>query len=448
VSVDDMSPRASNASDGAGGSETSTRVSNRSLLRKRLLYGLLALAVAALALGLFVGWLLQPKQLVPLILDRAGKALGLEMTADADAEARLRGEPQLIVRKLIVREPGTTAPLLSAERLLIALPWSTLRSRGEDLTIRRIELDAPQLDLIALQRWLAERPPTEETLEVPTLIDGLYVRHGRIENHDWTVDHIHIDLPALRPRHEVRARIRGRYLDAPTRIPFDFAVAMTRPANGAGLAVVGPLSIERGDWRLPSTVTLSGPLRIGEDDLRMAPATFGMVARYESGDTRVPFTLGLHGPLHFDEATWALEPVTAILRGEGAASSRAMPNLDARGALALGRRLVLRLDGTLPAWPEAWPALPAPISDSSSPLPFRLRYAGAPELSEIIELGIARDAVRFDSRFRLNDVLTWLAQSDGSPLPPLDGRLTAPKLEISGATLEGVEIDVDDEDVR
>jgi hypothetical protein len=448
VSVDGISPQASNASDGAGGSETSTRGANPPLRHKRWWYGLLALTVVVLALGLFVGRLLQPKQLVPLILDRAGKALGLDITADSDAEARLRGEPQLIVRKLMVREPGAKTPLLRAERLSIALPWSTLRSRGEDLTIRRVELDTPQLDITALQRWLAKRPPSEEAPKVPTLVDGLRVRDGRIENHDWTVENIDIDLPALHPQREVRARIRGRYLDAPTRIPFDFAVAMTRPANGAGLAVVGPLSIERGDWRLPATVTLSGPLRIGEDDLRMAPASFGMIARYESGDTRIPFTLGLHGPLHFDEATWALEPVTGILRGQGAAANNAVPNLDARGALALGRRLVLRLDGTLPTWPEAWPALPAPIGASRSPLPFRLRYAGAPELSEIVELGLARDAMRFDSRFRLNDVLTWIVQPTGSPLPPLDGRLTTPQLDISGATLEGIEIELDDEDVR
>jgi hypothetical protein len=410
--------------------------------RRRWPYILLALLVLLIALALFGAWMLQPQQLVPLILDQAGKALGLEITADGDVEARLRGEPQLVVRGLNVREPGTNNTLLRAERALIALPWSTLRSRGKDLTIRRIELDAPRLNLTALQTWLAKRPPSEEPLKVPTLIDGLRIRDGRIDNHDWRVENIAVDLPALAPEREAQARIRGRYIDAPTSIPFDLAVALTRPANGAGLAVVGPLSIERGDWRMPAMVTLSGPLKIGEDDLRMSPAKFGMAARYESGDTRIPFSLGLYGPLHFDEAVWALEPVTVALRGEGA-----MPNLDARGALALGRRLVLRLDGSLPVWPDPWPALPAPIGASRSPLPFTLRYVGAPEISNVIELGLRRDATRFESRFRLDAVLEWIAQSTGSPLPPLDGRLTTPRLEISGATLEGVELTVDDENV-
>ncbi len=410
--------------------------------RRRWLIYILILVCVLLALSALVRWLLQPEQLVPLILDRSGKALGLDITADRSAEVRLRGEPQLVVRKLVVREPGAKTVVLSAERMLIALPWSTLRSRGKDLTVRRIELDAPRLELTALQAWLAKRPPSEETT-IPTLTDGLRIRDGRVDNHDWRVENIAIDLPSLHPQRAVNARIRGRYVDAPTSMPFDFAVALTRPANGAGLAVVGPLSIERGDWRLPATATLSGPLRIGEDDLHIAPATFGISARYESGETRVPFALGLYGPLHFDEATWALEPVTVILRGEGA-----VPNLDAQGALALGRRLVLRLDGALPAWPDAWPGLPAPIGHSRSPLPFKLRYVGPPELSETVELGLARDAMRFDSRFRLNAVLGWITQSAGSPIPPLDGTLSAPQLEISGATLEGVRITLDDEDVR
>ncbi len=422
--------------------ENTTGASPTPLHRRRWLRALVVLIAALLALSLFGGWLLQPKQLVPIILDRTGNTLSLEISADSDTEARLRGEPQLLVRNLVVREPGAKTELLRAERLLIALPWSTLRSGGDDVTVERIELDAPRLNLAALQTWLSKRPPSEETT-IPTLTAGLRVRDGRIDNDDWRLENIAVDLPELYPQREVNARIRGRYVDAPTAVSFDLAVALTRPANGAGLAVVGPLTIEGRDWRLPATATLSGPLRIGEDDLRISPAKFGMTARYESGDTRVPFALGLHGPLHFDGATWALEPVTAILRGDGA-----VPNLNSSGAVALGRRLVLRLDGMMPRWPEPWPTLPAPIGQSRSPLPFRLRYSGKPDVSEIVELGLARDAMRFDSRFRLDAVLGWVAQSTGSPLPPLQGKLIAQKLEMSGATLEGVEITLDDEAIR
>lgn len=409
--------------------------------RRRWLRRLIALGIVLLLLSLLATWLLQPKQLVPLILDRAGKSLGLEITADGNAEARLRGEPQLIVRRLVAREPGAKTAILRAERVLLALPWSTLRNGGKDAVIKRIELDAPVLDVPALQAWLAKRPSGEET-KIPTLTDGLRVVDGRIDNDDWRIEGVAVTLPSLHPRKPVEARIQGRYIDSPTAIPFDLAVALSRPANDAGIAVFGPLTIERGDWRLPATIQLSGPLHLGEDELTVVPAKLGVFARYESGDTRLPFSLGLHGPLRFDEATWVLAPVGVALRGESP-----MPDFDAHGALALGRRLVVELDGALPQWPDAWPSLPAPVSDSTSPLPFALRYTGQPDLSGVAGLQVKRDATAFDGRFRLYEVLGWIDQSGGSPLPPLDGHLRSPQLEISGATLEGVDVVLDDEDV-
>ena len=47
--------------------------------RRRWLRRLLVLGILLLLLSLLATWLLQPKQLVPLILDRAGKSLGLEI---------------------------------------------------------------------------------------------------------------------------------------------------------------------------------------------------------------------------------------------------------------------------------------------------------------------------------------------------------------------------------
>jgi hypothetical protein len=121
-----------------------------------------------------------------------------------------------------------------------------------------------------------------------------------------------------------------------------------------------------------------------------------------------------------------------------------IPAFNARGALALGRRLVLQLDGRIAQWPETWPALPAPIGQSTSALPFVLHYIGKPDLSEIATLHLERDATIFDGRFRLPDVLAWIDADKLSPLPPLDGRATTPRLEISGARLEGVEVSIDD----
>ncbi len=415
--------------------------------KKRWRRVLIAFGILLLLLSLSTTWLLQPEQLVPLILDRTGKALGLEITADGVAEARLRGRPQVVVRNIVARVPGEKTAILRAERVLLALPWSSLRNGGKDPVIERVELDAPVFDLPALQAWLAKRPSGDDA-KIPTLTGGLRVVNGRIDNGDWRIENIDLRLPSLHPQRPANARIRGRYVDAATgdgtmKIPFDLSIALTRPANDADVTAVGTLAIERGDWRLPATVALSGPLHLGDDAITMSPAKLGVSARYESGETGLPFALGLHGPLRYDAGTWVLAPVGVALRGD-----EPIPGFDARGAFALGKRLVIELDGALPQWPASWPALPVPVSNSTSPLPFSLRYTGRADLSDVAGLRVQRDATDFDSRFKLFEMLDWIDQTGGSPLPPLDGRLRSPELEISGAVLEGVEIVIDDEDVR
>ena len=421
--------------------------------RKRWALVVLVALLAVLASSLY--WASRPDRAATLLLDRIGNGLGLEISASGVTEYRLRGTPMLLLRDVVVRQPGAAAPLLRADRIYLSLPWSTIRARGSDLTVKRIELDQPQLDLPALQRWLATRPPLKKRL--PTLTDGVLITGGSIVNDDlthgsWRIDGIAAELPSLYPDRPLQARLRGRYLDAPLAIPFDLAIALRSPAVLAdggitGFGSNGRITLQRGDWRMPCTVTLSGPLRLGDDDLRVSPARLGIAAAYESGDTRVPFALGLYGPLVFNEATWTLAPAGIALRGRGATSDDPVPTLDAHGMFALGRRLALQLDGMISQWPDAWPTLPPPIGQSKSPLPFALRYVGEPDLSEVASLRLQRDATTFDGRFRLPDMREWIkAAATGSPLPPIDGSLTTPKLEISGATLQGVEIEFDDDE--
>ncbi len=309
----------------------------------------------------------------------------------------------------------------------------------------------PRLDVPALQHWLATRPKRET--RIPTLTEGLRITRGRIDNNSapgkgWRIDGIEVQLPSLVPGKPVNSRIKGRYFDPPNTVRFDVAVSMTRPENGAGLAMIGPVTVERAQWRIPAYIRLSGPVHIGKDDLRLSPARLGMAARFisvnsGSGDTDLPFVLGLHGPLRFDEGTWALAPAGLVLRGSGEDSL--LPDLQARGALALGRRLVVQLQGRIAAWPQAWPTLPPPIGQSTSPLPFALDYVGKTDLSDVTRLQLQRDATRFDGRFRAFEVADWIEEhGSGSPLPPLDGTITTPRMEVAGAQLEGIEIVLDE----
>src|SRR5690606_9980542 len=153
---------------------------------------LLASAAALLLLLALALQLLQPQRVAGFVLGVLGDTLGLEVAADGSAEYSLRGTPRLVVRNVVAREPGAATPLLRARRILVSVPWSTVRSRGARLDITRIEIDAPVLDLPALQHWLASRP-TGDT-RIPTLSDGLVVTGGRIDGDGWRLDGLALSL--------------------------------------------------------------------------------------------------------------------------------------------------------------------------------------------------------------------------------------------------------------
>ena len=392
--------------------------------------------LAATALGLL--WLAQPRNLAPTVLGLAGDALGLEITAEGEADYRLRGTPQLVVRGLSAREPGAAQPLLTAERVLIALPWSTLRARGSDLTVTRLELDAPALDLAAFQQWQAKRPPSNTPL--PTLTRGLLITRGTLLGQDWKIEQLEAGLPSLAAGKPLRAHLRGRYVSAAFAIPADLQLALTKPASGAGLGVSGDVALESAQWRMPSRLRLSARLH-ADKGLQLERAVLGANARYVSGDTSLPFALGLAGPLRIDASGIALHPVALAVRGQGP-----IPTLDAEGGFNLGDTLQLQLEGQLDNWLDAWPALPPPLGQSDSPLPFSLGYTGANDFSGIASLQLQRNDTRFDGRFRLFKVLDWIdAPAQGSPMPPIAGTLSTPRVEISGAVLEGVEVSMEDD---
>ncbi|HEY0504884.1 MAG TPA: hypothetical protein VGD42_15485 [Lysobacter sp.] len=404
--------------------------------RRRRWIALVALLAVLALFALALHWVSRPSRVAGLILAQAGNALGLEITAGSTSEYRLRGTPMLSVRDLVVRLPGEKTPVLTAERIQLEVPWSTIRARGADLTVRRIELDAPQLDLAALQRWLATRPPSEEA-RIPTLTDGLRIVRGRVFGDGWSVDAIDADLPSLHPDRPARAHLRGRALSGTLRIPFDVHVALTRPAARAGLGVAGDIAVQSPTWSLPMRATLSGRLHNGDDGIGLDRLRLGANATWRSGETDVRFTFGLAGPVRLLGGELGIAPAGVTLWGDAV-----VPNLEAAGRIGFGERLALHLQGALSSWPRAWPALPSPLVESTSPLPFALDYLGRTDLSDLTSLRLQRDATRFDGRFRIASVMDWMDRIDrDTPLPPLNGRLSTPKLVIAGATFEGVDVE-------
>lgn len=408
--------------------------------RRRLLVIALVVVVGAL---LLMVWGTRPKQVAGLVTDGLGDALGLEIRARGISEYTWRGQPSLTLRDVEARVPGAATPMLRADRMHVRLPWSTVRSRGRELTLTRVEADAPEIDLAAFQEWWASRPPGEE--RPLRITEGVHVERGRLRGEGWRIDDFALGVERVVPERPMPVETSGRYVAETMAARFDLDLALSRPALPAELRANGRVQLEASDWRMPATLVLSGPLSTDARGLHVRPLRFGAGASYVAGGARVPFRLGLYGPLSIVDGVVALEPATVALRPQSDDGSP-VPSLDARGALAFGERLVLRLDGALAGWPAAWPALPAPIGQSDAPLPFALRYQGATDLTATTALRVTRKDAAFEGRFRLPAVLDWIdAGANGSPLPPLEGTLRADTLEIAGATLEGVRIEMRDE---
>ena len=136
----------------------------------------IGLLILLLLLALAIRQVLQPRNATRLILHEASQILGLDITADGEPELQWRGTPRWVVRGVSARIPGTSRELLHAERILLSVPWSTRKSRGQLLDIERVELDAPIVNLAVLAEWQKSRPTTT-TQRLPTLSRGERRRH-------------------------------------------------------------------------------------------------------------------------------------------------------------------------------------------------------------------------------------------------------------------------------
>jgi hypothetical protein len=362
--------------------------------------------LAAFAVLLLIGawWVnrqMEPNRLTALVLDRAGAALGLELSIDGTPDYALRPEPRLVLPNLSARQPGSSTPLLHAQRAEVSLPWSTLTGGGA-LVITRVELERPVLDLAALAAWQATRP--EAPFELPTFTNGLRIVDGTVLGEGWALDMLGLDLPSLRPDERAEAKLSGQFERQTSFVLFE---------GELGLASAGLTS----DFDL----VLEGRLRDGELD--------------------VPLSLGAGGRFDATGETTALRFDLIRLR-----SASPLPHLDASGTAGFGEKTTLALKGSLPSWPEDWPALPSPLAESTAAIDFTLGYSGAADFSAPLSLTLVREQTRAEAELAVPELLAWLDQAETSPLPPLRAKVETPSLVVGGVTLEGVRIRIEDDE--
>lgn len=364
--------------------------------------GWIVLGVLALAFSLGAWWVnrqLEPQRLTAIVLRQLGSSLKLDLSFDGLPDYAMRPEPRLLIPNLVVTDPSNGAVILRTERLEVSLPWATLT--GGYPVITRLDLSKPQLDLPGLQHWLATRP--KAPFKLPTLTKGLSVHNGRLLADGWLMDAVELTLPRLKQGDAAVADLALRFEQGTTAASFTGSLQFTT----AGLA--SNLHIE------------------GKGELKRTPKPLAYVVSFD-------------GRYLSDDAGFHLDATAFHLQGDSP-----LPTLALSGNAVIGESLQLGLQGELANWPKDWPALPAPLDGAKGPLPLHLSYRGKPDLSDVLTFDVALNETKFNSSLRLPQMQAWLDEKDAAPLPPLNGVLSSPQLNVEGIELKGVTVEISDD---
>ena len=181
----------------------------------------LLIAASALALAVLLGMagsvylLLRPGRITAMLQDQARQA-GLVLRLDSPASPTVFPRPALELHGITLNAEGANAPILWAARGRLALPWRTLF--GGPAAISRMEIDAPRLDLDALQNWLAARPsqPADSTPMIPRIDTGISITQGSVTlGNQLLLDNVTLSAGALSPDHPFPLNMSATAAGAP-----------------------------------------------------------------------------------------------------------------------------------------------------------------------------------------------------------------------------------------
>lgn len=167
---------------------------------RRLLIGAGALVLAALlAVLVAVYLLLQPDRFTAMLQEQASEA-GLVLNLDNPARPTLFPRPALELNGITLSAEGADSAILLATRGRLVLPWRTLL--GGPVAIAQMEVDAPRVDLDALQDWLATLPPRPANTPpvIPRIDAGISIEHGSVVSGDQLLlDNVMLAAGTLAP---------------------------------------------------------------------------------------------------------------------------------------------------------------------------------------------------------------------------------------------------------
>lgn len=411
----------------------------------------LALVGALLvAVALALAWLLQPARVTAWLLGNAGRSLKLDLCTSGPGHFVLRPGLRLSLPGLRVIEPGSGRELLHAERVDLALPWATLR--GRDTAIGRIELQAPAVDLPALQAWAAAQPPSSQPLRLPTIRRGVVIRRASVRGRDWSMTDLDLDIARMADGQPLKLKLAGRLRRASLDTRFDLQATASKVAGvGQGLRVDGLELSWQGDAMLPSAQA-SGHLLLGErTDIDLRGTLLRIPAKWTApvdssfaAPAVTPFTLTLtHTPTPLlaaagsTPAGWRLQASLGDAKRQPALKLQA--HLDGEVLVDAG------IEASLSRWPDAWPKLPAGLAGGDAPVRLHAAFRGPPLRTQPATFTLERGPTRASGSARLAEVRAWVRGGFATILPPLQGTLDTPQLEVGGVRLLGVHAELGDE---
>jgi uncharacterized protein involved in outer membrane biogenesis len=339
---------------------------------------------------------LEPTKLTNTVLGKIGEELNLKFRFEGQPSYAMKPEPRLVLPNLQVINPADDKVFLSAKRIEISLPWSTIL--GDTPHITRIEADEPIVNFPGLQAWQATRPPSP--FKVPTFTNGLKINNGQFVDDGYSIKNIQLSLPHLEDQQPIKAKVSGIFQQVKTTISFD-----------------GPLSIAKAGLNSDFELESKGELQWGDKPQTYQLKTVGDYASLEKS---------------FDMHCKTLSFI----------SISPLPNLRATLNLSVGEALKIGSLGEIAEWPKDWPTLPAPMNQKTKNIPYELAYFGKLDFSDAVALKLTPEKSQLSSSLKIADMQNWLGQTDGSLLPPLQGKMDTPSIQLDGVNLEGISIEI------
>ncbi len=193
----------------------------------------------------------------------------------------------------------------------------------------------------------------------------------------------------------------------------------------------------RDSWELADIELRLSRLLPGED-FRLA-----LGFEYREGEQRLPLKLDATGRLHATGMPLELAPLALRLLDT---SGEDLLRLNGQLELAWPHRLQLLLEGRSRHWPQEWPQLPQAAADAESDYALMLEFTGTPDLRGPLKAEFSRGGLQSQLQADAGQLLAWLGQPGTRSLPPVRGSAQMPLIERDGLRIEGLRIELREED--